>query len=65
MTTKTETREQKIARLEASGDLDPNCALCKSEFYPHPKLEPFAPAHKASSYCRSGKRAHCTCDTCF
>lgn len=23
------------------------------------------PAHYFSPYCRSGKRPHCTCDTCF
>ncbi len=23
------------------------------------------PSHHASSFCRSGKRPHCTCDTCF
>jgi hypothetical protein len=25
----------------------------------------FAPRHKASSGCKSGSRAHCTCDVCF
>jgi hypothetical protein len=25
----------------------------------------FAPSHKASERCMSGKRPHCTCDTCF
>jgi len=23
------------------------------------------PNHNASSFCKSGKRNHCTCDTCF
>lgn len=23
------------------------------------------PSHEASPLCRSGRRAHCTCDTCF
>lgn len=23
------------------------------------------PSHEASRYCRSGKRAHCTCDACY
>lgn len=59
-----ESREQKIARLEASGDLDPGCHGCR-EFYAHPTLTPFAPPHKASRSCESGKRAHCTCDSCF
>lgn len=25
----------------------------------------FHPDHDASSSCQSGKREHCTCDTCF
>jgi hypothetical protein len=25
----------------------------------------FGPRHEASINCRSGKHAHCTCDTCF
>ncbi len=25
----------------------------------------FFPPHDASSRCESGKRSHCTCDTCF
>lgn len=25
----------------------------------------FGPSHSASQFCRSGKRPHCTCDTCF
>jgi hypothetical protein len=31
----------------------PTCAL------------PGAPAHQASELCRSGRRDHCSCDTCF
>jgi hypothetical protein len=37
------------------------CRTCKEEGYG----KGFAPQHKASEGCRSGKRAHCTCDTCF
>lgn len=38
------------------------CAYCDREkaagttFFPH---------HNASASCRSGRRNHCTCDTCF
>ena len=60
-----ELREEKIARLEASGDLDPNCITCQKYFYTDPNVDPFAPRHKASSLCESGHRPHCTCDTCF
>ncbi len=27
--------------------------------------EPMMPRHTASELCESGKRPHCTCDTCF
>jgi hypothetical protein len=26
---------------------------------------PFGPSHDASTRCQSGRRSHCTCDTCF
>lgn len=63
-----ETDEQFIARLEASGDLDPSCPSCQTHFYPRyrsGKRDVFAPRHKASARCESGKYPHCTCDTCF
>lgn len=60
-----ENREQAIKRMEANGDLDPDCPMCRNLFYSHPKLDPFAPRHKPLSSCRSGKRPHCTCDGCF
>lgn len=64
----SETREEAIARLESSGDLDPACTFCQEEIYSQVNAMPydvFCPRHKASSRCQSGKRAHCTCDTCF
>ena len=60
----SETRAERIARLEAMGSIAPDCAACR-EFYEHKTLDPFAPRHTASGGCRSGKRAHCTCDGCF
>lgn len=57
-------REATIARMEAEGRLDPDCDGCR-KFYDHPRLDPFAPRHKASSRCQSGGRPHCTCDICF
>ena len=27
--------------------------------------DPMMPRHSASERCESGKRPHCTCDTCF
>jgi len=61
-----ETRDEQIKRLEASGDLDPECPGCR-ERYENPGLpiDVFAPHHKASTRCRSGGYDHCTCDTCF
>lgn len=59
-------RAEMISLWEAKGWLDPNCPGCQ-EFYKSPGLpsDVFAPSHKASNECESGKRAHCTCDTCF
>lgn len=58
-------RPQIIARMEAAGDLVPTCLTCR-EFYetPDPR-DTFAPRHQASIRCQSGRRAHCSCDTCF
>lgn len=62
------TREQAIKQMESSGLLDPDCTFCQREIYARTDVMPynvFCPSHKASSRCQSGKRAHCTCDTCF
>jgi hypothetical protein len=65
-------RATEIERLELDGRLDPECQTCVESFYPFMRTEwkergdgPFAPSHKASERCKSGKLAHCTCDTCF
>lgn len=62
----TETREQMIARWERMGALDPDCPGCR-EWYISARMpsEVFAPGHRASQRCQSGKHPHCTCDTCF
>lgn len=61
-----ETREEMIARWERDGLLDPNCPGCK-EYYDNPGKPTgvFTPSHNASPRCESGKRPHCTCDSCF
>jgi hypothetical protein len=65
------TLDEQIARLEADGCLDPDCRMCQKVFYPYFREHgdtrdwPFAPRHKASPRCQSGKYPHCTCDTCF
>jgi len=60
-----------IKLLEARGALDPDCTECLRRMYPYiswlngyPQL-PFYPNHSAVSTCASGRRAHCTCDSCF
>ena len=63
-----ETSEERIARLEQLGYLDPNCKTCVEIFYPaykHGYMIVFTPSHKPSRRCESGKRPHCTCDVCF
>lgn len=64
----TETIAARITRLETAGHLDPGCRGC-DEFYAHIRAGkpdmPFAPLHRSNPYCRSGKRPHCTCDSCF
>ena len=39
-----------------------DCAYCQRE---KERNSTFFPRHQASERCRSGKRNHCTCDTCF
>lgn len=68
-------RAERIAELEADGQLDPACPGCKVfyEYYRstydpsrfETRMGPFAPWHRALSNCQSGKYPHCTCDTCF
>jgi len=37
-----------------------NCEYCKKI-----AASGFGPSHFASANCQSGRRNHCTCDTCF
>jgi hypothetical protein len=41
---------------------DMSCAICKRAVE---ERGGFAPYHDASERCESGKRAHCSCSTCF
>ena len=61
----TETREEVIARWERTGDLDPDCSGCQERYAAADPRSVFAPYHKPSRNCESGKYAHCTCDKCF
>ncbi len=63
-----ETIEERIARYEKYGIINPSCKTCQEVFYPALKcgeIVIMAPKHIASNYCESGKRPHCTCDICF
>lgn len=59
-------RAEEIKQWEERGWLVPECGGCR-EFYDSPgrPMNVFAPHHQPSPSCRSGKRPHCTCDTCF
>jgi len=39
---------------------EPGCEYCAKH-----RDDPMMPPHQASSRCESGKRSHCTCDTCW
>lgn len=44
-----------------------DCSLCEGaalEWQATGQI-PFGPRHRPSERCRSGKRPHCSCDTCF
>jgi hypothetical protein len=64
-----ETRDY-IHAMEDAGYLDPDCKTCVEVFYSQilngkDLTTIHAPSHKPSPRCESGKRPHCTCDTCF
>ena len=58
----TETKDEKIARLVREGLIVVGCKGCAVKFE---NPDAMNPSHNASSRCLSGKRNHCTCDTCF
>jgi hypothetical protein len=63
---RVETRSDVIARGEAEGWLVKDCPGCH-EFYETP-LMPYdvhAPGHVPSQFCESGRKPHCTCESCW
>ena len=59
-----------IEEMEKLGFINSTCKTCQNVFYPGLLKgmllsNIFAPSHKASNRCESGKRPHCTCDVCF
>jgi len=70
----TTEAENELRRLEALGTLDRTCPVCApavrdviARFEPDgtPTPSRMMPRHRASRGCESGRRDHCSCDTCF
>lgn len=64
-----ETPQEVLARWEKEDNCLSTCSECKA-FYEAAKegkmpYDVFMPRHGASKECKSGKRPHCTCDSCF
>lgn len=57
-------RDERHAKAGFKGKLKhrtrPGCEYCRAH-----AGEDMMPGHDASDRCESGKRPHCTCDTCF
>jgi hypothetical protein len=62
---KKPTREEIIKWLEDRGSLVPGCLGCQERYEAVNPFSVLAPNHEASRFCESGKRNHCTCDSCF
>lgn len=61
-TTRPMTDDEKRETLGIRRTRIQGCTSCDS--YGHGKYS-MGPPHDASNSCQSGKRSHCTCDTCF
>ena len=61
------TIEERIFRAYRAGQFAEGCLTCDSAVkrWRDTRAEPFLESHTPSSRCQSGKRPHCTCDTCF
>lgn len=56
-----ETYSERAERLRESYRRPPGeCSCCDQH-----RNDKMMPSHTASDRCESGKRNHCTCDTCF
>ena len=53
--------QEELAKAKAREDEIANCAYCKELA----AKGGWGPSHFASPNCRSGRRNHCTCGTCF
>jgi hypothetical protein len=58
-------QEKRLARGERMQvQRDGSCEFC-NKWGPAPGEIKLFPSHDPSTRCESGKRSHCTCDTCF
>lgn len=64
-----ETPREVLNRWETEGISVPTCRGCEVFYEAVARGEMpynvFASRHRASKECKSGKRPHCTCDSCF
>ena len=61
----SEARIESVIMTTATGDRvlrDRYCEICQPAMAGGTKMVPY---HDASDRCQSGKRTHCSCDTCF
>lgn len=62
----TEKERKRVLKLMIErGSIKEGCKECKDFFESEDPRDVFAPRHTAMPSCKSGKRDHCTCDTCF
>lgn len=58
--TQSRIDEARKAAIEAYRRPPGECSYCDEH-----RNDSMMPSHTASSRCESGKRPHCTCDTCY
>jgi len=51
-----------VSEQEIREYAEKNCSYCRQA---KESGDDGMPRHFASAYCQSGRRSHCTCDTCF
>jgi hypothetical protein len=54
-----------LSRWESEGVVVPDCPGCRSRYEAADPRAVFAPWHKPSQRCESGKQPHCACAACF
>ena len=57
--------ELELDRAEQEGEIVADCPGCRAFYEAEDPREVCTPRHRASRRCQSGRRAHCSCETCF